>query len=477
MKRTIDAFAAFIDKKTHLTGEFGFEPLFIPDLAFPFQKSIIEWATRKGRSAVFADCGLGKTMMQLTWCENVVRKTNGNVLLLTPLAVGAQTVRESERFGMEAKRSIDGKVAAKITVTNYEKLHMFDPSDFIGVCCDESSILKHVKGATQKAVTRFVCKMPYRSLWTATAAPNDYTELGTSSEALGGLNHSEMLKMFFKQMDQKTTDQYERKIEGLEKAANHFGKLSFRVSQAINGWRLKGHAHDHFWRWVCSWARACRKPSDLGFSDTGYELPQLMEREHIVTPNTPPEGMLFTMPAFGLKEERDERKRTADERCQLVADLVSHDRPAVIWCHNNYEGDALERMIPGAVQIAGRHDDDHKEAAYEGFGNGSIRVLITKPKIGAWGLNWQHCNHVVTFASHSYEQYYQSVRRCWRFGQTKPVTVDIIASEGEVRVKENMARKSAQADKMFSELVLHMNNALHQKREIKTITPKLPSWL
>jgi superfamily II DNA or RNA helicase len=467
----------FINQKTHLTGQFGFDPIWMPDAAFGFQQHLIEWACQKGRAAVFADCGLGKTMMQLSWCENVTRKTNGNVLLLTPLAVGAQTVKEAERFGMEAKRSVDGKVAAKITVTNYEKLHLFDPNDFVGICCDESSILKHVKGATQKAVTRFVCKMPYRSLWTATAAPNDYTELGTSSEALGGLNHSEMLKMFFRQMDQKTTDQYERKIAGLEKASNHFGKLSFRVSQAVNGWRLKGHAHDHFWRWVCSWARACRKPSDLGFSDTGYDLPPLNEREHIVTPNTPPDGMLFTMPAFGLKEERDERKRTAEERCQLVADLVNHDRPAVIWCHNNYEGDALEKMIPGAVQIAGRHDDDHKESAYEGFGDGSIRVLITKPKIGAWGLNWQHCNHVVTFASHSYEQYYQSVRRCWRFGQTKPVTVDIIASEGEVRVKENMARKSAQADKMFSELVLHMNNALHQKREIKKITHNLPTWL
>jgi len=470
-------FEQFIDRKTHLTGDFGFDPIFMPEKAFPFQQDLIQWATNKGRAAVFADCGLGKTMMQLAWCENVVRKTNKRVLLLTPLAVGAQTVAEAARFGMEAARSIDGKPAANITVTNYEKLHLFDPNDFVGVCCDESSILKHVKGATQKAVTRFVCKMPYRSLWTATAAPNDYTELGTSSEALGGLNHSEMLKMFFKQMDQKTTDQYEKKIANLEKAANHFGKLSFRVSQAIDGWRLKGHAHDHFWRWVCSWARACRKPSDLGFDDAGYDLPKLIEREHIVTPNTPADGMLFTLPAFGLKEERDERKRTIEERCGLVAELVNHDRPAVIWVHANAEGDLLEKMIPGAVQIAGRHTDDEKEAAYEGFSNGSIRVLITKPKIGAWGLNWQHCNHVVTFASHSYEQYYQSVRRCWRFGQKNPVTVDIIASEGEVRVKENMDRKARQADVMFTELVGHMNNAIHQERQFKQLIPKLPSWI
>ena len=187
--------------------------------------------------------------------------------------------------------------------------------------------------------------------------------------------------------------------------------------------------------------------------------------------------MLFTLPAFGLKEERDERKRTIEERCGLVCDLVNHDRPAVIWVHANAEGDLLEKMIPGAVQIAGRHTDEEKEAAYEGFSSGSIRVLITKPKIGAWGLNWQHCNHVVTFASHSYEQYYQSVRRCWRFGQKNPVTVDIIASEGEVRVKENMDRKARQADVMFTELVSHMNNALHEQRQFKTLTPKLPSWI
>lgn len=203
----------------------------------------------------------------------------------------------------------------------------------------------------------------------------------------------------------------------------------------------------------------------------------MITREHIVTPDTPPDGMLFTMAAFGLKEERDERRRTLTERCKLVAELVNHDRPAVVWCHTNDEGDTLEKMIPGSIQVAGRHDDDHKERAYEGFADGSYRILILKPKIGAWGLNWQHCNHVVTFASHSYEQYYQAIRRCWRFGQKNSVTVDIIASEGEVRVKENMDRKALQADKMFTELVYHMHNALEQKRKTKTITPTLPSWL
>jgi len=470
-------YSSFIWEKSQLSGQFGFDPIFMPDAAFPFQRHLIEYATMTGRAAVFADCGLGKTMMQLAWSENVAQHANGKVLLLTPLAVGDQTVDEAKRFGMEAIKSNDGQPKAKITVTNYEKLHMFDPADFVGVCCDESSILKHIKGATQKNVTRFMSKMKYRSLWTATAAPNDYTELGTSSEALGGLNHSEMLKMFFKQMDDKTTRQYERKVENLEKAGKHFAKLSFRVSQAINGWRLKGHAHDHFWRWVVSWARACRKPSDVGFSDAGYDLPPLIEREHIITPYTPPEGMLFTMPAFGLKEERQERKRTLEQRCGLAADLVNHDRSAVIWCHTNDEGDLLEKIIRGSVQVAGRHTDDEKESAFKGFADGSYRVLIVKPKIGAWGLNWQHCNHVVTFASHSYEQYYQSIRRCWRFGQKNPVTVDVIASEGEARVKENMDRKSAQADKMFAELVFHMSNAIRHEPKRNTLQVSKPSFI
>ena len=467
----------FIASKSQLDGNFGFEPVWMPDFLFDFQRNLVDWSLRKGRAAVFADCGLGKTVQQLVWAENVFQHARKPVLLLTPLAVGAQTVAEAKRFGINADRSFDGTVKGDVTVTNYDRLHLFNSDDFCAVACDESSIIKHATGATQKQVTRFMAKMKYRSLWTATAAPNDFTELGTSSEALGYLNYSDMLVKFFKQMDQKTTDQYERKIANLEKASNHFAKLSFRVSQAIQGWRLKGHAHDHFWRWVCSWARACRKPSDIGFSDARFTLPQLIEREHIVKPMATAEGMLFTLPAFGLKEERDERRRTIKERCGQVADLVNHDRPAVVWCHMNDEGDYLEKIIPGAVQVAGKHEDDEKEKRFNKFADGTARVIVIKPKIGAWGLNWQHCNHVVTFASHSYEQYYQSVRRCWRFGQKNPVTVDIIASEGEQRVRDNMSRKAAQADKMFSELVLHMNNALHMKKEVKQQQTTAPSWI
>ena len=332
------------------------------------------------------------TPMQLVWAENVVRKTNKAVLVLTPLAVGPQTVCEGVKFGIETTRSRDGKHSGGIVITNYEKLHHFNPADFAGVVCDESSILKHFSGATQSAVTRFMLKIPYRLLCTATAAPNDYIELGTSSQALGELGYSDMLARFFKQTDNKPHRMQEikewRAERGRELDGNHFGKLSFRVHQSIGQWRLKGHAVEPFWRWVASWARAVRTPSDLGFDDGPFQLPELIEREHIVHPTCPPDGMLFTFPALGLREERDERRRTLDERCGLVANLVNHERPAIVWCHLNIEGDRLERAIPGSVQVSGSMSDEAKEKAYLDFRSGAIRVLITKPKLGAWGLNW-----------------------------------------------------------------------------------------
>jgi hypothetical protein len=468
----------FINRKSQLGGEFGFEPTNLPSFLFPFQRALVEWSLRKGRAGIFADCGLGKTAMQLVWSDSIADKSNGRVLLLSPLAVGKQTEAEGKRWGIDCAVSRDGSLASdRIVIVNYEKLHLFRPEDFKGIACDESSILKHFTGETQKAVTRFSCKMPFRSLWTATAAPNDYTELGTSSEALGYLGHSDMLTRFFKQDDNKKCRMNDVKLAREANTGNHFAKLAYRVSQQMSGWRLKGHAHEHFWRWVCSWARACRKPSDLGFSDDGFNLPQLIEREHIIKPETNAEGMLFTLPVFGLKEEREERRRTTKQRCSLVADLVSHDRPAVVWCHLNDEGDRLEKMIPGAIQVKGANTDEDKEDSYARFQDGTARVLVIKPKIGAWGLNWQHCHDVVTFASHSYEQYYQSIRRCWRFGQTNSVTVDVIASEGERYVRENMVRKAAAASAMFSELVKEMNNSVGIKKTTYTKEMELPAWL
>lgn len=467
----MQTYEEFLARKTQGGEGSGFSPLWMPDFLFDFQQALTGWAIGQGRGALFADCGMGKTLMQLVWAQNVVQHTNKPVLILTPLAVGAQTVAEAQRFGLTAMRSRDGRhPSAGIVVTNYEKLHLFTPDDFGGVVCDESSILKHFTGSTQVSVTRFLLKVRYRLLCTATAAPNDYVELGCSSEALGEMGMVDMLSRFFKQEPQ--VSQLARMKKGEERGSSNV------VAGTSGGWRLKGHASVPFWRWVASWARACRKPSDLGFPDDAFVLPELIERDHVVIPSRPPDGMLFTPVAVGLKEERDERRRTLDERCRLVAGLVHHDRPAVVWCHLNDEGNLLAKMIPGAKQVKGGDSDDEKESAYASFADGSTRVLVIKPKIGAWGLNWQHCAHVVTFATHSYEQYYQSVRRCWRFGQDRPVVVDIISTEGEKQVRENMTRKARAADAMFTALVQHMRDGLHiARRADHSGSMEVPVWV
>ncbi len=474
-------YAEFLDKKSQIGSMSGFEPVWMSDSLFPFQRALVEWAVHKGRAAIFADCGLGKTICQLVWAENVVRHTNKPTLILTPLAVSQQTVREAEKFGIEAHASRDGDVKPNITVTNYERLHYFDATKFSGVVCDESSILKNVTGSRRKHITRFLAKMPYRLLCTATAAPNDYVELGTSSEALGELSHSDMLKRFFQQLDDKGQKR-ELKLQGeaetlVERDPNYFKKLAYRIAQTIGQWRLKYHAVKHFWRWVASWSMACRMPSDIGFSNDGFVLPELRENDHIITPKTPPEGMLFNVPAFGLAEERAERRRTINQRCEFVAGLVAHDRPATVWAQMNDEADLLEELIPDAEQIAGRTPDDRKVELYEAFASGELRVLVIKPKIGCHGLNWQHCNHVVTFADHSYERHYQLVRRCWRYGQQLPVDLDVVATEGELRVLTNMRRKAVKATAMFESLVRERNNATHLVRDKSGVTMELPTWL
>lgn len=449
----------FIEAKRHEGAESGFDPHWLPDSLFDFQEALTEWAILKGRSAIFADCGLGKTLMQLVWAENVYRETRKPVLLLTPLAVSYQTQGEAEKFGIDAERSADGAVPAHITVTNYERLHYFDSTKFGGVVCDESSILKSFDGKRKQEVTDFMRKTPYRLLATATAAPNDYIELGTSSEALGALGYMDMLNRFFKN-DQNNS-------------------ATKRMYGEAPKWRFKGHAEQPFWRWVTSWARACRKPSDLGFDDTRFILPEITESQHLVDVDTTPEGMLFNLPAATLYEQREERKRTLNERCERAASMVNDTgEPAMVWCHMNAEGDLLEKLIPDAVQVSGRDGDEAKEAKLMAFANGETRVLVTKPKIGAWGLNFQHCAHVVYFPSHSYESYYQAIRRCWRFGQTRPVHVDIVLTEGERKVMENLQRKAVQADRMFEHLVAHMNDALAvEKREAFTTKEEIPAWL
>jgi hypothetical protein len=448
----------FLDQRGQRGADSGFKPLFVPDFLFDFQKYVVEWAVRKGRGAVFADCGLGKTAMGLTWAQNVVQKTNKPVLYLTPLAVGAQTVSEAHKFDLEAHQSKNGTLINGVVVANYERLHYFSPSDFAGVVCDESSILKSFSGATKGAVTSFMRQVPYRLLQTATAAPNDYIELGTSSEALGYIGYMDMLNKFFK--------------NDLNNSAQ--GRMRGEVIK----WRLKGHAELPFWRWVCSWAIAIRRPSDLGFDDARFVLPPLQEVEHLIETDNLRDGMLFALPAVGLFEQREERRNTVNERCEKVAELVKTGKPAIVWCHLNEEGELLEKLIPDCVQVSGKDSDDRKEAKLEAFANGSARVLVTKPKIGAWGLNFQHCSHVTFFPSHSFEQYYQAVRRCWRFGQQNAVKVDIVTTEGERGVMANLQRKSDKSDEMFSRLVAEMNNAQSITRAQRgTKNLEVPAWL
>ena len=452
-------YRSFLDGKAHSTGDFGFAPTFLPDILFDFQKALVEWATMKGRSAIFADCGLGKTFMQLAWAQNVAQKTNGRVLILTPLAVGHQTVLEAEKIGVKAARSLDGKLPkCKIVITNYQRLHYFHPNDFDGVVCDESSILKNFDGVTRDAITQFMRKLPYRLLCTATAAPNDFIELGSSAEALGHMGYMDMLNKFFKK-NQQTMSRKDENRSGL--------------------YRFRGHAERDFWRWVCSWSRAIRKPSDMGFEDKGFDLPPLVTRQHVVKASTPNPDFLFDMPANGLAEQRAERSRSIPDRCQQSADIINgREGPSVAWCHLNKESDMLRRLIPGSVEVKGSDPDEQKEEALEAFAAGEIRVMITKPTIAGMGLNWQHCSHQTFFPSHSFEQWYQSIRRCWRFGQKNEVTVDVITSEGESNVLASLKRKSDAAERMFSNLVDLMHNELEiNKVDNNTTKTQIPTWL
>lgn len=452
----MQSYRDFIAGKAQLDGDHGFDPIWIPDTMKPFQVHLSDWLIRKGRGACFADCGLGKTFIELVFAENVHRHTNKPVLVLTPLAVAQQHIREAEKFGIEAERSSDGKHSKGIVVTNYQRLHHFDPNDFAAVVCDESSILKNFDGATKHIVTEFMRRIPYRLLATATAAPNDYWELGTSSEALGYLGHNDMITRFFKQETVKD-------FRGWNRAK----------------YRFRGHAEEPFWQWVCSWAMACRKPSDLGFDDLEYLLPHLAEREIVLDCSKPLPGMLFARPAKDLHEQRRERKETIQERCEAAADIANkHDGSSLVWCNLNPEGDLLAKLCDDAVQVSGSMSDEAKEEALIAFQDGQIRTLVTKPKIGCWGLNFQHCHNVVTFPTHSFEQYYQGVRRCWRFGQKHPVTVTVVTTEGERGVLDNLRRKADQANEMFDALLANMLGAKEVERGYKLDNQgDAPTWL
>jgi superfamily II DNA or RNA helicase len=448
-------YAALIDRRLNQGTNQGFEPQELHDYLFDFQSYLVDWSVRKGRSAIFADCGMGKTAIELSWADNVSRVTGKRVLLLTPLAVTSQISAEAEKFGIDAAVSRDGKYSSRIVVTNYERLHHFEASGFAGVVCDESSVLKAFDSKTKKHVLEFGRKLPYRLACTATAAPNDYHELGNTSEVLGYLGFRDMLTTFFK--------------ENVERDFLGWGRTKYR---------FRGHAQVPFWQWVCSWARACRSPTDLGFDGSRFVLPELTENEHVIENSTPRAGQLFATPARGLREEREERRVTLHERCERVATLIPQNDPCVVWCHLNDEGTQLTRDIPDAVEVSGSMSDEEKEDKLTAFAAGGIRVLVTKPKIGCFGLNWQHCNRVVTFPSHSFEQYYQAVRRCWRFGQQRPVTVDVVCTAGEIGVVANLKEKQQRAINLFQQIVEMMNQAriIESDHGMHTQT-EVPSWL
>ena len=454
-------YAAFLEAKTQANTGCGFEPLWMPDFLFDFQKHLVEWAIRLGRGAIWADCGLGKGPMALVWAENVRRKTNQPVLILAPLAVSQQFVREGEKFGIDVCNSQDGKYHGGIVVTNYERLHYFNPEEFQGAVADECQAIRAFDGKRRKQVVRFFSKLPYRLLTTATPAPNDYIELGTESECLGVMPQSDMLAYFFRETkDMRHT---------VFKEGDFWNQTK---------WTFKPHSEVPFWRWVVSWARGMRKPSDLGFDDTRFILPPLNYHTHVVDAPWIPPGELFPRPAITLIEQKQERMRTIPERCERVKELVRHGRPAIVWCHYNEESSRLAESIPDSVEVAGKHSLEEKESRLLDFMAGRSRVLVTKAKIAGLGLNLQLCGDMVLFPTFSFHEVYQSIRRCWRFGREGEVNVDIVTAPGESKVIDGLEKKQAKAVHMFAELVRHMNNAIQMnsidqhKKELE-----LPGWL
>lgn len=642
-------YQSFLSRKSQRAEAAGFEPLWLPDCLFGFQRQLAEWNIRSGRSADFADCGLGKSLIELVFSENALRKVGRPVLICTPLAVTGQFVREGEKFGIECRKVKGGKFHPGINVTNYEQLCHYNPNDFAAFVGDESGGVKDFDSQRRREVCEFSRCLPYRLLATATPAPNDYDELGNSSEILGGLGYSDMLTRFFKQETKK-------------------GYLGWGRTK----YRLRGHAEEPFWRWVCSWARACRKPSDLGFDDGPFQLPDLILQEHEVKASRPPEGFLYDPGARTMQEQREEQRRTLAERCEKVAELVASEQGhSIVWCHLNDEADLCERLIPESRQIHGSMSDEEKEEIIGWFvgnpcscqlksnpvgykmaacgnqntqndggkstnltkpsenagenkeelrrktentcdpttgqtrgnfaalqsnrqnttdeegksikqtknigigrkrkskrvesdiqkqdlsensastdspfpitgeclpnkmegvpfveekagtvfdrncpsttamtqsecegssagvailelanslttrpdsnerrctcGAGRKRVLISKPSIIGYGLNLQHCAHQTFFPSHSFEAYYQAVRRSWRFGQTRPVRVDIVTTDGSVNVMKNLRRKQEAADEMFSRLVALMHRfQIVERTKYGDAREELPSWL
>jgi hypothetical protein len=449
----------FLEAKKHSSINYGIDYDFMPDKMFDFQKYVAEYAIKKGRCAVFLDTGLGKTIIELTVAKNYIHKTNKPVLIITPLAVAFQFIREAEKFGIDdVMYSKDGRYNTKIVICNYERLDKFNHNDFDCVILDESSILKNFDGAIRNQVTTFLKKVKYRYLFTATPSPNDFIELGTSSEALGYMGYTDMLTKFFTNNED-----------------------TIKPQNIGTQWILKGHAKDDFFKWVSSWSVSMRKPSDLGYSDEKFILPKLninyypVKNEKNMVKNG--QIMLFNNIARRLTEVREEQRCTIESRCEQAVDLTNEHDISVYWCNLNDEGDLLEKMDPSAVQIKGSMNLDKKEDILIAFYNQEIKKIITKPKMTAFGLNWQHCNHTVYFPTFSYEQYYQAIRRFWRFGQKKEVVVDMVYSDGQKRVLDSLLAKTEKANELFSKLNSSINTDYNIKKTEFNKVLTLPKFI
>lgn len=428
-----DAYASFLAHKRLIDPMTGLTDLpALPEAMFPFQRDITAWSLRRGRAALFAGTGLGKTFMELSWGRAVADHTGGMVLLFAPLAVSQQIIREAAKFGIPARLVASrADCGPGINVTNYQKASHFDLSAFAAVILDESSILKSTDGHYRTMLIEGCKSVPFRLAATATPAPNDFMELGNHAEFLGIMSYTDMLATFF----------------------IHDGGDTQK-------WRLKGHAENEFWKWMASWAVMLRKPSDLGYPNEGYDLPPLHQHQHTVGVDYAPSldtGLLFPLEAATLQERIAARRDTVSERVALAASMTPADRPFVWWCNLNAESEALVRAIPGAVEVRGSDTDTEKERKLVDFSEGRIRVLVTKPSICGFGMNWQHCCDTgFVGLNDSFEQVFQAVRRFWRFGQTKPVNVHFIAAETEGAVVANLKRKEADAERMAAAMVAHM---------------------
>lgn len=452
-------YAAFVESKRKKHHPVGFAASDINPACFEHQRMIIEWATRMGRACVFADTGLGKTIIQLEWARQVANHTLGKVLILTPLAVREQTIREAKSFGIDA-----GMLGSEydIHVSNYHQLHNINPRDYSGVVLDESSIIKSYAGAIRNQIMTAFSGTHYRLACTATPAPNDFTELGNHAEFMGVCSMSEMLSEFFVHDGGSTKD-----------------------------WRIKGHAIAEFWRWVSSWAVLVRKPADLDINDNRYDLPPLNVDEvvvHLSEDVAETQGTLFVTDAVGLNEQRQIRRASINERCEAAASLVNNspDKTWLIWCELNDESKLVSSMIPDAVEVTGSSSNDDKARDMLAFSAGEIRVLVTKPKIAGFGMNWQSCSNVIFIGpTHSYEQWYQSVRRCWRYGQTDSVNVYMIRTDADGHIWRNLRDKADAAEHMAETMIgLVKETQLESvvgrrpsKEYPSTIKMRIPQWL